>query len=71
MKTAIYYSPQDIRLEETAVPEIGEDEVLVEMKASGICGSDLMDWYLKSRAPLVLGHEPVGIIANLLEFSMR
>ncbi|MCW3993609.1 MAG: alcohol dehydrogenase catalytic domain-containing protein, partial [Candidatus Bathyarchaeota archaeon] len=38
-------------------PEIGEDEALVEMKACGICGSDLMDWYLKNRAPLVLGHE--------------
>jgi L-iditol 2-dehydrogenase len=45
-------------------PEIGEDEVLVEMKACGICGSDLMEWYLKIRAPLVLGHEPAGIIAK-------
>jgi L-iditol 2-dehydrogenase len=45
-------------------PEIGKDEVLVEMKACGICGSDLMDWYLKSRAPLVLGHEPAGVIAK-------
>jgi len=64
MKTAVYYSQQDIRLEEMPIPEIGEDEVLVEMKACGICGSDLMDWYLKSRAPLVLGHEPAGIIAK-------
>jgi L-iditol 2-dehydrogenase len=47
-----------------ATPEICEDEVLVEMKACGICGSDLMDWYLKSRAPLVLGHEPAGVIAK-------
>jgi L-iditol 2-dehydrogenase len=64
MKVAMYYSQQDIRIEETPTPEIGEDEVLVEMKACGICGSDLMDWYLKSRAPLVLGHEPTGIIAK-------
>jgi len=64
MKTAVYYSQQDIRLEEMPIPEIGEDEVLVEMKACGICGSDLMDWYLKSRAPLVLGHEPAGIITR-------
>ena len=64
MKAAVYYSQQDIRIEETPVPEIGEDEVLVRMKACGICGSDLMDWYLKSRAPLVLGHEPTGIIAK-------
>ena len=64
MKVAMYYSQQDIRIEEMPTPEIGEDEVLVEMKACGICGSDLMDWYLKSRAPLVLGHEPTGIIAK-------
>jgi len=74
MKAAVYYSPQDIRLEEMSVPEIGEDEVLIEMKACGICGSDLMDWYLKSRAPLVLGHEPAGVIvktgSKVKEFSV-
>jgi L-iditol 2-dehydrogenase len=64
MKVAMYYSKGDVRTEEMATPEIGEDEVLVEMKACGICGSDLMDWYLKSRAPLVLGHEPAGVIAK-------
>jgi L-iditol 2-dehydrogenase len=64
MKAAVYHSQQDIRIEETPTPEIDEDEVLVKMKACGICGSDLMDWYLKSRAPLVLGHEPTGIIAK-------
>ena len=64
MKAAVYYSPRDTRIEEVPVPEIDDHEVLVEMKACGICGSDLMDWYLKSRAPLVLGHEPSGIIAK-------
>jgi L-iditol 2-dehydrogenase len=64
MKVAMYYGKEDTRTEEVATPEIGEDEVLVEMKACGICGSDLMDWYLKSRAPLVLGHEPAGVIAE-------
>jgi L-iditol 2-dehydrogenase len=64
MKVAMYRSQRDIRIEEMSTPEIGEDEILVEMKACGICGSDLMDWYLKNRAPLVLGHEPAGIIAK-------
>jgi L-iditol 2-dehydrogenase len=64
MKAAVYYSRNDIRIEEMPIPEIGEDEVLVEMKACGICGSDLMEWYLKTRVPLVLGHEPTGIIAK-------
>jgi len=64
MKVAMYHSREDVRIEEMPTPEIGEDEILVEMKACGICGSDLMDWYLKSRSPLVLGHEPAGIIAK-------
>ena len=33
MKVAMYYSKEDIRTEEMSTPEIGEDEVLVEMKA--------------------------------------
>ena len=65
MKTAMYYSQHDIRIEEMPTPGIGEDEALVKMKACGICGSDLMGWYLESRAPLVLGHEPAGVIQKI------
>lgn len=64
MKAAVYYAPQDIRIENIPRPRIGKDEALVEMRACGVCGSDLMEWYLESRAPLVLGHEPSGIIAE-------
>lgn len=64
MKAAVYYSLDDIRIETKPEPSIGDDEILVEMKACGVCGSDLMEWYLRSRAPLVLGHEPAGIIAK-------
>jgi L-iditol 2-dehydrogenase len=62
MKAAVYYSQQDIRTEDLPIPKPDENEILVEMKACGVCGSDLMDWYLKSRAPLVLGHEPAGVV---------
>jgi len=65
MKVAKYYSQQDIRTEEMPIPEVKSEEALVEMKACGICGSDLMEWYLKSRAPLVLGHEPAGVMTKL------
>jgi L-iditol 2-dehydrogenase len=64
MKAAVYYGQQDIRIEELPTPEISDDEILVQMKACGVCGSDLMDWYLKTRVPLVLGHEPAGIVAK-------
>jgi L-iditol 2-dehydrogenase len=64
MKAAVYYSLQDIRIEEMPKPEIEANEILVEMKVCGVCGSDLMDWYLRSRTPLVLGHEPAGVVAE-------
>jgi len=64
MKAAVYYSLGDIKIEDIPKPKISQDEILVKMKACGICGSDLMEWYLKSRAPLVLGHEPSGIVAE-------
>jgi len=64
MKAATYYGPNDIRIKEVPKPKIKPEEILVEMKACGICGSDLMHWYLKNRAPLVLGHEPTGIVAK-------
>jgi len=64
MKAATYYGPNNIQIKEIPKPKIKSDEILVEMKACGICGSDLMHWYLKNRAPLVLGHEPAGIVAE-------
>ncbi|KPV64735.1 MAG: putative L-threonine 3-dehydrogenase [Candidatus Bathyarchaeota archaeon BA1] len=64
MKAAMYYSPEDIRIEDMPTPKIEPDEILVEMKACGVCGSDLMEWYLRDRAPLVLGHEPAGVVVK-------
>ncbi|MEM2102375.1 MAG: alcohol dehydrogenase catalytic domain-containing protein [Candidatus Bathyarchaeia archaeon] len=54
-----------MRVEEVPKPRIGADEVLVEMKACGVCGSDLMEWYLEKRAPLMLGHEPAGVVVEV------
>ncbi len=65
MKAAVYYNAEDIRIEERPKPKTGPGEILVEMKACGICGSDLMEWYLRSRAPLVLGHEPAGVVVDI------
>ena len=57
MRAALYYSNRDVRLVDLPVPEIQEDEILVRVRSSGICGSDVMEWYRKPKAPLVLGHE--------------
>ena len=67
MKVAMYYNNSDIRLEDLPIPKIGPGELLVKVKASGICGSDVMEWYRVSRAPLVLGHEISGVIVDLGE----
>jgi L-iditol 2-dehydrogenase len=65
MKVAIYYSNKDIRIEDWPVPDISEREILVEMKSSGICGTDVMQWYRTKNAPRVLGHEMAGEIAAI------
>jgi L-iditol 2-dehydrogenase len=67
MKVAKYYSRQDIRVEEAPLPRIGPGEILVQVKACGLCGSDLMEWYTKEKAPTVLGHEPAGVVAEVGE----
>lgn len=64
MKAVVYYTPDNMIIEDMPTPRIGAHEILVNMKACGVCGSDLMEWYLKTRAPLVLGHEPAGIVAK-------
>ena len=60
MYVAIYYSNRDIRIEEIAKPRCGPGELLMKVEASGICGSDVMEWYRRKKAPLVLGHEVAG-----------
>ena len=62
MRVAMYYSNRDVRLEEIPVPQIGPGEVLMQVEASGICGTDLLEWYRRHKAPLVLGHEVAGVI---------
>jgi L-iditol 2-dehydrogenase len=60
MRVAMWYNNRDVRVEEMPVPEIGPGELLLRIEASGICGSDVMEWYRLDRAPLVLGHEIGG-----------
>jgi L-iditol 2-dehydrogenase len=57
-----YHANDDVRIVELPVPQIGPGEVLVQLRACGICASDVMEWYMKPRAPLYPGHEPAGVI---------
>ncbi len=65
MRVAVYYNNQDVRLEERPKPGIGPDELLVKVEASGICGSDVLEWYRIHRAPLILGHEIAGTVIEV------
>ncbi len=65
MRVAMYYNNKDVRLEQLPVPKVGPGELLIRTRASGICGSDLMEWYRVKKAPLVLGHEITGEVVEL------
>ena len=63
----MWYNNRDVRIEKMPVPQIGSGEVLIQVEACGICGSDVMEWYRLDRAPLVLGHEIGGQIVAVGE----
>jgi L-iditol 2-dehydrogenase len=64
MLVAKYYNNNDIRLEHRPMPQIGLGEILVKVRASGICGTDVMEWYRIKKAPRILGHEIAGDIVE-------
>lgn len=63
MLVAVLESPPSVRLEKRPLAFPGPGELLVRVSACGICGSDLLDWYIAQKAPFVFGHEPVGVVA--------
>ena len=64
MKAAVAYDFKDIRIEEMPIPDVGPREALVKISACGICSGDVMPWYIRKKAPIVLGHEPAGTIVE-------
>ena len=61
--------PHAVELREMPVPEIGEDEVLLQVAAASVCGSDIHQYHnMQSwpvRTPVVLGHEFGGVVAQV------
>ena len=64
MRVGMYYNNNDVRVEDIPIPDIGPEEILLRVMASGICGSDVIEWYRVERAPLVLGHELAGEVVR-------
>ena len=70
MLAAVYYGPDDLRLEERPIPSIGPDEALLKVVSSGICGTDLRILHGGHRkfppgTMRILGHEVVGDIVEV------
>jgi L-iditol 2-dehydrogenase len=64
VRVAVYHSNFDVRLEERPKPVAGAGELVFRVEASGICGSDVMEWYRIRKAPIVLGHEVAGEVVE-------
>lgn len=74
MTAQVFYEPENMRLETVEIPEIQAHQVLVRVRACGICGSDVAYYYGRSpldtpsgKGPLILGHEFSGEVAEVGE----
>ena len=68
MKTAYVKEPSTISVDETEKPALGPGDILVQMHACGICGSDLEKVFGQYGKPsMKLGHEPAGVVVNVGE----
>ena len=67
MKALVYTQPQELQLQERPAPELVAGEVVLQIEAVGICGSDMHAWHghdPRRKPGLVLGHEFVGCITQ-------
>ncbi len=69
MKSAVFYGKHDLRVEESPKPEPKEGEVLIQVKACGVCGTDVHIYEGDKGAaevtpPTILGHEFSGVIVK-------
>jgi L-iditol 2-dehydrogenase len=62
-RAAVYHPDGEIRLEVRPLRPPGPGEVLVRIRACGLCSGETMAWYMARKAPVPLGHEPVGEVA--------
>jgi L-iditol 2-dehydrogenase len=72
MKAQVFYEPLNMKYEDVNVPKILDNEVLVQLKACSICGSDISYYYGHSpvgtstgKGPIYLGHEASGVIVKV------
>ena len=69
MKSAVFYGKHEVRIEERPMPETGPEEVLIQVKACGVCGTDVHIYEGDKGAaevtpPTILGHEFSGVVVK-------
>jgi len=68
MKALTYFGPNDIRIVEVKNPKVNRDDILIKVKATGICGSDYHG-YLgitgRKIPPMIMGHEFSGVVSKM------
>jgi len=66
-KVAMLTAPKRIEVKEFAVPELGDDDILVKVEGCGVCGTDVHEWRADPFGiiPVTLGHEGTGEIIAL------
>ncbi|MBD3305178.1 alcohol dehydrogenase catalytic domain-containing protein [candidate division KSB3 bacterium] len=70
MRAAVLYGKEDLRIREVAIPEITDNEVLLQVKRAFVCGTDVRMFRnghtgVSEETPLILGHEMSGVIARV------
>ncbi len=70
MKAAVFYGDKTIRVEEHELRELRPDEIMIDVKAAGICGTDIHIYNGSGGAtdcnpPVVLGHELAGVVSEV------
>eukprot|EP01135_Chromosphaera_perkinsii_P007353 Nk52_evm1s805 gene=Nk52_evmTU1s805 len=71
-RALVLYGPNDMRVEKVPQPLISDNDVLIKMKAVGICGSDIHYWtygeiegVAKLKKPMIMGHESSGVVVKV------
>lgn len=70
MKAAVYHGVHDLRVEEVPVRELADNEVLIQVKYCGVCGTDMHIYNgdggsFEVNPPLIPGHEFSGVVAKI------
>lgn len=60
-------APEQMYLQDVAIPEIGDEDALIRVKATGVCGSDAHMWTgeIQTVIPVIVGHEFSGIVEKI------